>query len=239
VTLMSDPIAPTLEAIARGLDQTTEQLQTTRDRLNEHMHATGLYYTGMDKQVDGLRDTIRSQHLLVSADIAAARRDITTMDEHVALLTAMATANANRLDGHDKRFDAIETRFDGIEMRLDAHDKRFDAIDIRFDGIEMRLDAHDKRFDRLDARLDGIDARVGALTDTFLQFRDDVDKRFADVDKRFADVDKRFADVDKRFDAIEKRLDAHDKRFDAIDERLDTLTDVVLQIRDAVLPGEG
>ena len=157
MTIMAEPVAPTLEAIARGLDQNTDQLQATRDRLDAHIQASSLYFVGMDKQFDGLRDTIRSQHLLVSADIAAARRDIATVEEHVALLTTMATANANRLDAHDKRFDAID-------QRLAAHDKRFDAID--------------------------------------------------------------------------QRLAAHDKRFDAIDQRLDTLTDVVVQIRDAVLPGD-
>ena len=253
MTIMSEPIAPTLEAIARGLDQTSEQLQTTRDRLNDHMHATGLYYTGMDKQFDGLRDTIRSQHLLVSADIAAARRDIATMDEHVGLLTTMATANANRLDGHDKRFDAIDVRFDGIEMRLDAHDTRFDRLDARLDGIDARVEALtdtflqfrdgvdkrfkdvDKRFEGVDRRFDDIDKRFEGVDKRF----DDIDKRFEGVDKRFDDIDKRFEGVDKRFDDIDKRFEGVDKRFDDIDERLGTLTDVVVQIRDAVLPGEG
>jgi len=157
---MTEPVAPTLEAIARGLDQNADQLQATRDRLDAHIHASSLYFVGMDKQFDGLRDTIRSQHLLVSADIAAARRDIATVEEHVALLTTMATANANRLDEHDKRFDALD-------QRLDEHDKRLDGIDQRLDGIGRRLDG-------IDRRLDGIDRRLDTLTDVVVQIRDAV-----------------------------------------------------------------
>ncbi|WP_029146453.1 hypothetical protein [Microbacterium luticocti] len=111
---MTERAAPTLEAIARGLDQNAAQLQTTRERLDTHIQASSLYFAGMDKQFDGLRDTIRSQHLLVSADIAAARRDIATVEEHVALLTAMTTAHGKRLDGIDQRLDALT----GLVMQI-------------------------------------------------------------------------------------------------------------------------
>ena len=165
--IMTEPVAPTLEAIARGLDQNADQLQATRDRLDAHIQASSLYFVGMDKQFDGLRDTIRSQHLLVSADIAAARRDIATVEEHVALLTTMATANANRLDEHDKRFDALD-------QRLDEHDKRLDGIDQRLDGIDRRLDGIDQRLDGIDRRLNGIDRHLDTLTDVVVQIRDAV-----------------------------------------------------------------
>ncbi|WP_308493196.1 hypothetical protein [Microbacterium terrisoli] len=150
---MTDTVEPSLATLARGLSQYAEEQRETRTRLEVHIEASGRYFLGLERMFDGLRDTISAQHLLVSGDIGAARRDIATVEEHIGLLTTMVTAHGKRLDGIDSRLDGIDGRLDGIDSRLDAHDKRFDAID---------------------TRLDGIDARLGGLTDVVVQIRDAV-----------------------------------------------------------------
>ena len=68
-----------------------------------------------------------------------------------------------KLDGMDKRFDAMGVRLDGMDKRFDAMDARLDGMDKRFDAMGVRLDGMDKRFDAMDARLDGMDKRFDAM----------------------------------------------------------------------------
>lgn len=118
---MTESVAPTLGTLARGIDQNAELLETTNARLDTYISLSNLHLTGLDKQVDGLRDTIRSQHMLVSADIAAARRDIASVEEHVALLTAMVTAQAKVLESHGTMLEAHGTM-------LESHGKMLKSL---------------------------------------------------------------------------------------------------------------
>ena len=68
-----------------------------------------------------------------------------------------------KLDGMDKRFDAMDVRLDGMDKRFDAMGVRLDGMDKRFDAMDVRLDGMDKRFDAMDARLDGMDKRFDAM----------------------------------------------------------------------------
>ena len=68
-----------------------------------------------------------------------------------------------KLDGMDKRFDAMDVRLDGMDKRFDAMDVRLDGMDKRFNAMGVRLDGMDKRFDAMDARLDGMDKRFDAM----------------------------------------------------------------------------
>ena len=68
-----------------------------------------------------------------------------------------------KLDGMDKRFDAMDVRLDGMDKRFDAMDVRLDGMDKRFDAMGVRLDGMDKRFDAMDVRLDGMDKRFDAM----------------------------------------------------------------------------
>ena len=68
-----------------------------------------------------------------------------------------------KLDGMDKRFDAMDVRLDGMDKRFDAMGVRLDGMDKRFDAMGVRLDGMDKRFDAMDARLDGMDKRFDAM----------------------------------------------------------------------------
>ena len=64
----------------------------------------------------------------------------------------------------NRRLDAMDERFDGIDRRLDAMDERFDGIDRRLDAMDERFDGIDRRLDAMDERLDGMDQRIGSLT---------------------------------------------------------------------------
>lgn len=54
----------------------------------------------------------------------------------------------------DRRFEAVDKRFESIDNRFEAIDKRLDTMDARFDAMDNRLDAMDMRFDAMDNRLD-------------------------------------------------------------------------------------
>jgi chaperonin cofactor prefoldin len=71
----------------------------------------------------------------------------------------------------DKRFDAVDKRFEAMQeqmnKRFDAVDKRFDAVGKRFESMQEQMD---KRFEALTRRIDrfmfwsfGLTVSVGAL----------------------------------------------------------------------------
>ena len=49
----------------------------------------------------------------------------------------------------DRRFEAVDNRFEAIVKRLDTMDARFDAMDNRLDAMDMRFDAMDNRLDEM------------------------------------------------------------------------------------------
>ena len=106
----------------------------------------------------------------------------------------------------------LDRRFDAVDKRFDVIDKRFDAVDRRFETIDGRFDAVDRRFDAIDGRFDTIDRRFVAM-----------DGRFETIDRRFVAMDGRFETIDRRFDAMDARFEAVDRRFDAIDGRFEHL----------------
>lgn len=55
-----------------------------------------------------------------------------------------------------------------------------------------------------------------ALQTDMVNFKEEVNQRFADVDKRFEQVDRRFDAVDKRFDDLESRMDKGFKRLESL-----------------------
>ena len=58
-----------------------------------------------------------------------------------------------KLDGMDKRFDAMDVRLDGM-------DKRFDAMGVRLDGMDKRFDAMDERLDIMDEKIDAMNTEL-------------------------------------------------------------------------------
>ena len=156
----------------------------------------------------------------------------------------MSENNTERINGSRSfeeqvfaRFDAVDRRFDGIEVRIERLEMKqpdtkpiweqaliaiaetnaamrngFAIVGNAIDQINVRLDSMDKRFDGVDARLEAMDKRF-----------DSVEARFEVIDKRFDGVEARFEAIDKRFDGVEARFEAMDKRFDGVDARFDPM----------------
>ncbi|MHA1149949.1 MAG: hypothetical protein ACTSR8_17060 [Promethearchaeota archaeon] len=78
----------------------------------------------------------------------------------------------------DKRFEAIQAQMD---KRFEAMDKRFEAMDKRFEAIQAQMD---KRFKAMDKRFEAMDKRFEAI-------QAQMDKRFKAMDKRFEAMDKK------------------------------------------------
>jgi exonuclease VII large subunit len=61
----------------------------------------------------------------------------------------------------DKRFEAVDQRFESIDKRLDdlqtQMDKRFEAVDQRFEAMQQMMD---KRFEVVDQRFESMDKRL-------------------------------------------------------------------------------
>jgi DNA repair exonuclease SbcCD ATPase subunit len=116
-----------------------------------------------------IQDVIAPEMQLLRGDIKALSAETVALRQE---LTLFETFMDRRFDAVDKRFDEFKT---GIEKQFDEFkagiDKRFDefkaGIDKRFDefkaGIDKRFDASDARFNALDKRIDGLDKRIDSL----------------------------------------------------------------------------
>jgi chaperonin cofactor prefoldin len=80
----------------------------------------------------------------------------------------------------DKRFDAVDKRFEAMQEQMD---KRFHAMQ---EHMDKRFEAMDKRFESMDKRFEAM--------------QEHTDKRFESMDKRFESMDKRFEELTRRID---------------------------------------
>ena len=92
-----------------------------------------------------------------------------------------------KLDGMDKRFDAMDVRLDGMDKRFDAMGVRLDGMDKRFDAMDARLDGMDKRFDAMDERLDIMDEKIDAMNTELRYVRVRLENEIAENIKRVAE----------------------------------------------------
>ena len=70
--------------------------------------------------------------------------------------------------------------FNLILQKLDGMDKRFDAMDVRLDGM-------DKRFDAMDVRLDIMDEKIDAMNTELRYVRVRLENEIAENIKRVAE----------------------------------------------------
>jgi uncharacterized protein (DUF3084 family) len=68
-----------------------------------------------------------------------------------------------RFDAVDQRFETMDRRFDAVDQRFETMDRRFDAVDQRFETMDRRFDAVDQRFEAMDRRFDAVDQRVETM----------------------------------------------------------------------------
>jgi len=54
----------------------------------------------------------------------------------------------------NKRIDGLERRMDALEVKVDRLEKRMDALEVKVDRLERRMDALEKRMDVLEVKID-------------------------------------------------------------------------------------
>ena len=84
-------------------------------------------------------------------------------------------------------FNLILQKLDGMDKRFDAMDVRLDGMDKRFDAMGVRLDGMDKRFDAMDARLDIMDEKIDAMNTELRYVRVRLENEIAENIKRVAE----------------------------------------------------
>jgi len=115
------------------------------------------------------------------------------------------------------RFDAVDRRFDGVEVRIERLEmKRLDTKPI----WERALAA----IEETNANMRNGFAVVGSAIDQMNGRLDSMDKRFDGVDSRFEAMHQRFDRVEVRLDSMDQRFEEMDKRFDGVDSRFETLS---------------
>ncbi|HSE25965.1 MAG TPA: hypothetical protein VLB68_30135 [Pyrinomonadaceae bacterium] len=94
---------------------------------------------------------------------------------------------------------------------------RFDAVDRRFDGIEVRIERLEMK--QLDTKPIWEQALI-AIAETNAAMRNG----FAIVGNAIDQINARLDVMDKRFDNVDARFEAIDKRFDGVDAGFETLS---------------
>jgi chromosome segregation ATPase len=118
------------------------------------------------------------------------------------------------LDEHDKRFEAIDRRFDTIDEKLKAHDKRFEAI-------EKKLAEHGERFGIIDSRFN--------QTITFLT---DIDRRIENIVETIATHTGMLKDITFRVIAIERHMKSNTQYAQSMDSEVGLLCERVHQLEE-------
>jgi hypothetical protein len=97
----------------------------------------------------------------------------------------------------DRRFEAIDKRFEEMQTQMD---RRFEAMDKRFEEMQTQMDkrfeAMDKRFEEMQTQMD---RRFEAMDKRFEEMQTQMDRRFEEMQTQ---MDRRFENVFKRFDQL-------------------------------------
>lgn len=99
-------------------------------------------------------------------------------DDLIALLDQRLESIVQKLTAHDRRFEAIE--------------RRFEAIDQRFDSVIQKLAAHDRRFDALEYNLTGREDAVKRLIHLIEGMHDQMELLAGqDIDRRISELERK------------------------------------------------
>ena len=111
-----------------------------------------------DPQAEGMARALGDE----MAENMVTKRDLN--DAVQAINTTIMTMDAK----FESKFDALEPRFDAIDVKLESQHReftgRFDALEPRFDAIDVKLESQHRefssRFDALEPRFDAIDVKL-------------------------------------------------------------------------------
>ena len=99
------------------------------------------------------------------------------------------------LEQMDKRFGAVDKRFDLMQEEMD---RRFEAIDKHLDVLHREMD---KRFDLMQEEMN---RRFEAVDKRFETLQNEMNRHFEAVDKRFETLQN---EMNRRFEGLTKRID--------------------------------
>jgi len=127
-----------------------------------------------------------------------------------------------RLAGVEVRLDRVETRLAGVEVRLDRVETRVAGVEVRLDRVETRVAGVEIRLGRVETRLDGVETKVDGLTTKMNGLTTEVKElgtRVGRVEVQLEDMrdtlHKFTNTMSARFDAIDRRLEEDHKQFAA------------------------
>jgi uncharacterized coiled-coil protein SlyX len=96
------------------------------------------------------------------------RTTVGNLEERIAFLEGRVSEHARGMDGirdalvhleerMDRRFHAVDLRFESIERQFDEFeerlDRRFNAVDLRFEGVDRRFEGVERRLESLEDKM--------------------------------------------------------------------------------------
>lgn len=132
----------------------------------------------------------RVDALAASAEVESKAVSVTFTEMRTFVSESVATLRKDMI----RRFDAVDKRFTGIEIRLGRLEKRFDGLEQRFDRLELRFEGLERRFDGLEKRFDGLE------------------KRFDGLEKRFDGFERQSTRIESKLDQLLKARPATGRR---------------------------
>ncbi len=134
---------------------------------------------------------------------------IRTMDEGFTLLTQrMADGFAQVHASMDARFEAIDRRFEQVDMQLATIDRRLVQHDVRLATLERRLDKADDRFDKLETSVARLGVLVERNTDDIRFLAEKIGTIEASVDRRLTEFGRL---LDNRLVPLEQTVREHSR----------------------------
>jgi chromosome segregation ATPase len=136
------------------------------------------------------------------------------------IILIVVEKNTDEMNGKRPFEDRVFARFDAIDSRLNGVDARFDGIDARFDGIDARFDSVDTSLQKLEVRADDTNTRLQKLEvrayDTkpiweqalreIVDTRRELSKRLDRIEAVVYETRSDLRDVEDRLDKIEPKL---------------------------------
>ena len=126
-----------------------------------------------------------------------------TPDEFTRLETLIRSQVGGLRTVMDRRFDAVDTRFEQVDARFDAMDTRFEQVDARFDAMDTRFDAMRADFDSHERVASDHFARLHARTGRIEIVLESVQDQIATVAEGVTSNGERLDRMNGRIDGVE------------------------------------
>jgi len=113
-----------------------------------------------------------------------------------------------------------------VRANKESTDKKFEAIDQRFDKIDQRMDGMDQRFDKIDQRMDGMDRCFDTIERKHDESQKMIAEAYEDLGSRQYDTEDEVAKLrawDERYEKLMKEIDEQKVRHEETMQAVDNL----------------